>query len=128
MFTEYYRHKIKDLKNITEGQESKCISTSPHIADGDAIGSLTPWHCPLRFVHEVVEGRASRLLPAFYFSNNVTDRDEIMSVWAYVENRLASLVVSRLTPKPHFFSKQTVIGVNFLAPELFFFNFSTPCI
>lgn len=62
--------------------------TSPHITDGDAVGSLTPWHCPLRFVHEVDEGRAltvkSRLLPAFSFSNNVTDLDEIMSLRVYV--------------------------------------------
>jgi hypothetical protein len=45
----------------------------------------------------------SRLLPAFSFSNNVTDLDKIMSRGAYVKTRLPSLVVSRLAPKHTFY-------------------------
>jgi len=45
----------------------------------------------------------SRLMPAFSFANNVTDLDKIMSLGGYFKTRLASLVVSRLTPKHGFY-------------------------
>jgi len=57
--------------------------TSPHITDGDAVGSLTPdtvlyASCTKRM--KDVRNCEVSLLPALSFSNNVTNLNEIASL------------------------------------------------